>query len=100
MGERGRKRGELDLIDKVDLSATRGRVYVHLASFFRPRPLAAIFGPWEPFVSSTNRHYPRRKRPSCAPRAFVYVLRRFSSLFFVLSPPSISFSFLYNAVET
>lgn len=38
--ERERKRGELDLIDKVDLSATRGCVYVHLASFFRLRPLA------------------------------------------------------------
>lgn len=62
-GKRERKRGELDLIDKVDLSATRGRVYVHFASFFRPRLLAAILGPREPFVSSATRHYPRRKRP-------------------------------------
>lgn len=35
--ERERKRGELDLIDKVDLSAA---FYVHLAPFFRLRPLA------------------------------------------------------------
>jgi len=94
--ERERKRGEFDLIDKVDLSATRGRIYVHLASFFRRRPLAAILGPREPFVFSTTRHYPRRKRPSCAPRAFVYVSRRFSSLVFVLSLPSIFFFLSYT----
>lgn len=97
--ERERKRRELDLIDKVDLSATRGRVYVHLVSFFRSRSLVAILGAREPFVFSTTRHYPRRKRPSCVPRASVYVSRRFS--FFVSSYLLLQFFFfLWNADGT
>lgn len=94
--ERERKRGELDLIDKVDLSATRGRVYVHLAWFFRPRPAATVPG---------NHSFPPRldiirdvNVPSCAPRASVYAHHCSSSLVFVLSPPSIFFSFLFFAI--
>jgi len=97
--ERERKRKELDLIDKVDLSATRGRVYVHLVSFFRSRPLTAILDPQEPFVFSTTRHYPRRKRP-CIPRASVYVSRRFSFFVFSYLLPSIFvFPFLWKNAD-
>lgn len=95
-GKRERKRGELDLIDKVDLSATRGRVYVHLASFFRSRLPAAILGPGEPFVSSTTRHYPRRKRPVVHHVLSFTCSTAFSSLVFVLSSTSTSLPFPYD----
>jgi len=93
--ERERKRGELDLIDKVDLSATRGRIYVRLASFFRRRPLTAILGPREPFVFSTTRHYPRRKRPSCTTCFRLRVPSLFFPRFRIIS----SFDFFFFPIQ-